>query len=234
MIKFFRKIRQKLLSENKFTKYLLYAIGEITLVMIGILLALQVNNWNEQKKLKKEYISDLKSIKENLEKDAINITTNIKNGTRYSSQLKERLKTESYFIEGSSIIMQISQPGLFFDDSGYTNAKNKNTLIYIQNDSLKNIFHEYYIRQIEILQISADRLEKIATILKKHYLESGLQKEEISKNEIMNKLMKQGPFIDYLNFYVMERDDVIEELYAMKDVNRLLSETIDIELKKIE
>ncbi|GMN10042.1 hypothetical protein MTsPCn9_15430 [Croceitalea sp. MTPC9] len=50
MLKFFGKIRQKLLSENKFSKYLFYAIGEIVLVMIGILLALQVNNWNESRK----------------------------------------------------------------------------------------------------------------------------------------------------------------------------------------
>ena len=46
MLKFFRRIRQNLLMENKFIRYLLYAIGEISLVMIGILLALQVNNWN--------------------------------------------------------------------------------------------------------------------------------------------------------------------------------------------
>ena len=50
MIKFFRKIRQNLIMENdtarKTRKYLMYAIGEITLVMIGILLALQINNWN--------------------------------------------------------------------------------------------------------------------------------------------------------------------------------------------
>lgn len=50
MIKFFRKIRQQLLTENKFTKYLLYAIGEIALVVIGILIALQINNWNAQQK----------------------------------------------------------------------------------------------------------------------------------------------------------------------------------------
>lgn len=50
MIKFFRKIRQSLLSENRFSKYLLYAIGEIILVVIGILIALQINNWNEQRK----------------------------------------------------------------------------------------------------------------------------------------------------------------------------------------
>ncbi len=46
MIKFFRKIRQNLLSEGKTGKYLKYAIGEILLVVIGILLALQINNWN--------------------------------------------------------------------------------------------------------------------------------------------------------------------------------------------
>jgi hypothetical protein len=51
MIKFFRKIRQNLLMENKTGKYFKYAIGEIVLVMIGILLALQVNNWNENRKI---------------------------------------------------------------------------------------------------------------------------------------------------------------------------------------
>lgn len=50
MIKFFRRIRQHLLSENKFSKYLLYAIGEIVLVVIGILIALSINNWNENRK----------------------------------------------------------------------------------------------------------------------------------------------------------------------------------------
>ena len=54
MISFFRKIRQHLLSENKFSKYLLYAIGEIILVVIGILIALQVNNWNQDRILKKQ------------------------------------------------------------------------------------------------------------------------------------------------------------------------------------
>ena len=50
MIKFFSKIRQNLLNEGKTTKYLKYAIGEIVLVVIGILIALQINNWNEQRK----------------------------------------------------------------------------------------------------------------------------------------------------------------------------------------
>ncbi len=52
MITFFRKIRKRLLSENSVSRYLIYAIGEIALVMIGILLALQVNNWNQGRKEK--------------------------------------------------------------------------------------------------------------------------------------------------------------------------------------
>ena len=50
MIPFFRKIRKKLADDNKPLKYLRYAIGEIVLVMVGILLALQVSNWNEKRK----------------------------------------------------------------------------------------------------------------------------------------------------------------------------------------
>ena len=75
MIKFFRRIRQRLLSENKFSKYLIYAIGEIVLVVIGILIALTLNNNNEKQKseakvlivfdeLLEELASDIKSIKE--------------------------------------------------------------------------------------------------------------------------------------------------------------------------
>ncbi|MBT8272644.1 MAG: hypothetical protein KJO77_02485, partial [Bacteroidia bacterium] len=59
MITFFRRIRQNLLAESKFSKYLIYAIGEIFLVVIGILIALQINNWNQagkDDKILKEYL----------------------------------------------------------------------------------------------------------------------------------------------------------------------------------
>ena len=71
MIKFFRKIRQKLLRENRFYKYLLYAIGEIILVVIGILIALQINNWNDQKKRKRNEKEILFLIDRNLQSDSL-------------------------------------------------------------------------------------------------------------------------------------------------------------------
>lgn len=62
MIKFFRKIRQKLITENKFSKYLIYALGEIILVVIVILIALQLNNLNETIKINNEVEQSLNKL----------------------------------------------------------------------------------------------------------------------------------------------------------------------------
>jgi len=89
MIHFFRRIRQKLLSENRLTRYLLYAIGEIVLVMIGILLALQINNWNESRKQKKLERSILSEMKENLLNDQSDIHRNLAfDSTNYEATLR--------------------------------------------------------------------------------------------------------------------------------------------------
>lgn len=72
MIKFFRKIRQKLLTENKFSKYLLYAVGEIILVVIGIIIALQINGLNESRKDRIKERIILNDLAKNIE---INIQT---------------------------------------------------------------------------------------------------------------------------------------------------------------
>ena len=69
MLRFFRQLRQRLLTENKFSRYLLYAFGEILLVVIGILIALQVNNWNEERKTKKELNTILIDVYKDLKND---------------------------------------------------------------------------------------------------------------------------------------------------------------------
>ena len=73
MIKFFRKIRQKMLTDNKFSKYLMYAVGEIILVVIGILIALAINNLNEESKIQKSIDSHLTILKQNLLEDQIQL-----------------------------------------------------------------------------------------------------------------------------------------------------------------
>ncbi len=69
MLKFFRIIRQKLVIKGNFKKYLIYAIGEILLVMIGILLALEVNNWNEERIREAVELEFLEGFKYDLEID---------------------------------------------------------------------------------------------------------------------------------------------------------------------
>ena len=75
MLKFYRKIRQELLSENHFSKYFLYALGEILLVVIGILIALQINNWNEQRKESRQEWVALNDLKLEFEKNKTNFLT---------------------------------------------------------------------------------------------------------------------------------------------------------------
>ncbi len=67
MIKFFRRIRYDLMEKNKTGKYLKYAIGEILLVVIGILIALSINNWNENRKLKSKSLDYLQRLRIDLD-----------------------------------------------------------------------------------------------------------------------------------------------------------------------
>jgi len=74
MLKFFRTIRKKLIDEDNVRKYLLYAIGEILLVVIGILIALQVNNWNEQRLVENRRIGLLKNIQSDYVRNKARLT----------------------------------------------------------------------------------------------------------------------------------------------------------------
>jgi len=78
MIKFFRKIHQKLIEQQKVRSYFLYAIGEIILVVIGILIALQINNWNEIRKLNKTEKEFLSNIYNDLVIDSTQFTYTLK------------------------------------------------------------------------------------------------------------------------------------------------------------
>lgn len=77
MLSFFRIIRKKLANDNQFLKYSRYAIGEIVLVVIGILIALQINTWNEERKEQKVILSHYIELRNDLNKDLANIKSYI-------------------------------------------------------------------------------------------------------------------------------------------------------------
>ena len=141
MIKFFRHIRKKLVGENRFTKYLIYAIGEIVLVVIGILIALQVNTLNENKKQKElenkilnELLVDLNISKADLENDILvnkrmlataeSLKTHIHNKKPYYNTLEEDMLK-------ASDITQFSPR-----TSGYQNLKSEGVSL-ISDDNLR-------------------------------------------------------------------------------------------------
>jgi len=91
MIKFFRKIRYNLMETGKTGKYLKYAIGEIILVVIGILIALQINNWNENRKQIAEEKEVIASLKEELKNNINKLNYSLEQNSSITAQTKNLL-----------------------------------------------------------------------------------------------------------------------------------------------
>ena len=144
MIKFFRRIRQQLLTENKFSKYLLYAIGEIVLVVIGILIALNINNWNEERQNQKEAHKILIQLKHEFENNNDIVETSIEfQSTRLNAVkgFKTRFNHKNK-ITSDSLKSLVSNLG---SDWKYKPVKNiiesvitSGKINLIKNDSVKN------------------------------------------------------------------------------------------------
>ncbi|WP_426429582.1 DUF6090 family protein [Winogradskyella sp. HB-48] len=153
MIKFFRKIRQSLLSENKFSKYIIYAIGEIILVVIGILIALQINNWNENRKSRNQeklylnrLLSENKEDLETFKNSVIDLEKGIETVESLSKALNNENSSDSllvlaandYFGYGSIYPIFTSSTSTFDDLSSTGNLKD------IQNSVLRDQLVKHY------------------------------------------------------------------------------------------
>ncbi len=92
MIKFFRSIRRNLLSEGKTAKYLKYAIGEIVLVVVGILIAINLNNSNQQKNLKENVENQLSLLRQSVYRDSLSFSSLIQYNTKQANNLKRLIQ----------------------------------------------------------------------------------------------------------------------------------------------
>ena len=105
MIKFFRNIRQSLIMENKISKYLKYAIGEIVLVVIGILIALQINNWN-QNRINKDYeLKMLRELVEDLKLDTTFMNVQFKRIERFEESVNLVLNDPQNLKENGNLFL---------------------------------------------------------------------------------------------------------------------------------
>ncbi len=142
MIKFFRRIRQQLLTENKFGKYLIYAIGEIALVMIGILLALQFNNWNQNNNNKKAETYYLNQMKIDLIADSLflsNTTLNLNKRLpvleNFLRELHKENNKESFNDAIKQYIDIILEPLFFVSNNATYNEMESSAKLGIINDA---------------------------------------------------------------------------------------------------
>lgn len=156
MIKFFRRVRQRLVSQNRFSKYLLYAIGEIVLVVIGILIALKINNWNTERLNGLKENAILLEIKDNLKEDLKNIEQIQNNNTEkimaidsafyFISQMK---KTPVFGKEFSNLMPILTNYSLFNPTRvAINNVISSGNIDILKSEDLRKTISQYYSNQI--------------------------------------------------------------------------------------
>ncbi|WP_425237008.1 DUF6090 family protein [Ulvibacterium sp.] len=150
MFKFFRHIRKQLLTENKLSQYLLYAIGEIVLVVIGILIALQLNNYSEYKKEREKEIALLANLSDEIGLDILQIDNNTQLSQERLSRLDSLLQLlhQTDSIDKSSFIQQSFEfviDQYFKSNSGiFDEAVSSGKMSYVQNETLRQNIFDYY------------------------------------------------------------------------------------------
>lgn len=137
MIKFFRKIRENLLSEGKTGKYFKYAIGEIVLVVIGILIAIQINDWNENRKINKEETRFLTQLKEEFTINKENLTKINDNNTKILEALQKVL--DEMPIDVKTVDLDTLSKNLYETYYFYTFDPIESTITELENNSFKII-----------------------------------------------------------------------------------------------
>ena len=163
MIKLFRNIRKKLLEQGKTTNYLKYAIGEIILVVIGILIALQVNNWNESLKNKVEIENALVALHNDLVQDTLLIKERlpfINQQYQLNEALRARVAKPKATVDTLIQVMRHEfnpnwSAQIIYNTNAYQSL-NQNGMLESLPDSLKTTIKNFYNKKYSL----KDRVEK--------------------------------------------------------------------------
>lgn len=178
MLRFFRTLRQRLLAENRVSRYLLYAVGEILLVVIGILLALQINAWNDVRLERKASLAFYANTRQQLLEDRRNIVEQI----AYNNQFTEQFTIAIELIgrgdrkEADSLatiavnLMDYSD----FDRQGniYETMVNSGDIRLIQNPEIKEELRSIEETYLYINRMESIHLEAIMKIMSEHLIQA--------------------------------------------------------------
>lgn len=155
MLKLFRNIRKKLLSEGKTANYLKYAIGEIVLVVIGILIALQINNWNENRLENNRARTLLKNMVQDLATDTLMLNRSIAS-YEFQSNNCVKLLNDSLFVNTTSdslyYMLPLNQWGLLLTTQAFDKITNASLSTLLGSSELDQAISEYYISRAEFAE----------------------------------------------------------------------------------
>ena len=214
MIQFFRRIRHKQLTENRFSKYLMYALGEILLVVIGILIALQINNWNDKKKQYKADMEFLSNLRGEIVLDTLAISSQIK----WYKEINDNIRTTLMVVDTAAVLnkKQSRFVSKTIVEAEYMLPVQKNLNrngLMVTSGSIKRLdreLHDNYLRYLALIDFSYDLTIKQANAL-----------VAIINNELY-------PSVE-LNFTDNTKNQVRFDLAALKDnrtVNNALQKSI--------
>ena len=252
MIKFFRKIRQKTLTENKFSKYLLYAIGEIILVVFGILIALQLNNYNDNLKQQKQEHKILQNLKldfeynlSEMERSIQQLKNNKKAGLKIIAQTGNKISNNAD-IDG--LIDQIVFTPVYFPQNGFLlELVSSGKLGIISNEILRNRLSSWF----SILENLHDR-EQISLeynrYLTLYIIKNGswLNADKVSTDEQVreigfpesgfeidnNEMLKLPEFENFVENQVINQTISLGRQESCLKLNREIIKLLELEIKK--
>jgi hypothetical protein len=224
MIKLFRNFRKQLLNEGKTTKYFKYAIGEIVLVVIGILIALQINNWNSWKNDRKEEQAILKSLLREFKNNLVELerdhTLNKASLDALFFLLNEKRETldpkEIDSLVGTAFNYATFDAGIGVFDETISSGK----MQLIENDSLRTILSQW---TGELNDLSEDALirrdyilHNASPLFRKYIplrnIDNALNREDYERNYDIKPMTFANA--DYKGFFnSMEVDGTIYEMY---------------------
>ena len=173
MIKYLKKIRLNKILQNKMGDYYKYAIGEIFLVVLGILIALSINNWNEERKNNLIEKNIIKNIVEDLKLDSIHITKSL-------NEVRSQLKVVDEIISMSlskGVIEDYNSIGLLRFSSDFRPITQKNHSFFIsnmKNEEVREKIQNYFLEEDKVLDMFIEYVDIIHNKVRPFLSETGM------------------------------------------------------------
>lgn len=242
MIKFFRKIRQNLLKQNKIGKYLVYAFGEIILVVIGIIIALQLNNKNQEKENQAKVINIFKEIQKDLKTDIQKVTFYHNNYVQYDS-IQKLIFNNKYTFEdyqnNSTILIGSYYKEFIPLRNGFSQLRNNFNIVPKKYDSIVAKLKALYEVDLTTINTYNERFKN--TVYKNldflYSTDWSLEyKRNIRSKELINYFLNDKRYKNYLIKYFNDYQNLVIEAQHLRysgikifnDIQKITNSTIAI------